>query len=245
MIALADFNPLKEIQMTQDFEHFDPEHMEEINFKDITPLPNQFVYKIECEKAEIEETKGDARNLFKMDALKSIDEIYEMIKPTQVERFLEETKNNFSFVMVEPKRSIPQRNMFSSVFEMKVGHGYRTFLRQTFTLRSDKNGIFTHTGGVYTALPDLPRANVSTYQVHGPDAVYFNHEYLRNFRTFLSGRELEILKLISMGYNTSKISEGLFISRHTVETHRKNMIRKLEVNNTPHLVAVSKDIGLI
>ena len=42
----------------------------------------------------------------------------------------------------------------------------------------------------------------------------------------LSDRELEILKLISQEQSNAKIAETLFISERTVETHRKNMLRK-------------------
>lgn len=42
----------------------------------------------------------------------------------------------------------------------------------------------------------------------------------------LTDRELEILKLISEEYSNSKIAATLFISERTVETHRKNMLRK-------------------
>lgn len=42
----------------------------------------------------------------------------------------------------------------------------------------------------------------------------------------LTDRELEILKLISEEYSNAQIAEMLFISERTVETHRKNMLRK-------------------
>lgn len=42
----------------------------------------------------------------------------------------------------------------------------------------------------------------------------------------LTDRELEILKLISKEYSNAQIAETLFISERTVETHRKNMLRK-------------------
>jgi len=46
----------------------------------------------------------------------------------------------------------------------------------------------------------------------------------------LTKREVEIVKLITDGLNSRQISEQLFLSRHTVEQHRKNINRKLEVN---------------
>ncbi len=42
----------------------------------------------------------------------------------------------------------------------------------------------------------------------------------------LTGRELEILKLIAQEYSNAQIAQTLFISERTVETHRKNMLRK-------------------
>jgi DNA-binding NarL/FixJ family response regulator len=52
----------------------------------------------------------------------------------------------------------------------------------------------------------------------------------------ISTRELEIIRLISEGYSTKEIAEMLFLSTHTVTTHRKNILTKLNVNNTAGLV---------
>lgn len=52
----------------------------------------------------------------------------------------------------------------------------------------------------------------------------------------LSRREIEILTLICKEFSNSEIAEKLFLSVSTVETHRKNLIAKLGVNNTVGLV---------
>ena len=52
----------------------------------------------------------------------------------------------------------------------------------------------------------------------------------------LSRRELEVLRLICKEYSNAEIAEKLFLSVSTVETHRKNLIAKLGVNNTVGLV---------
>lgn len=57
-----------------------------------------------------------------------------------------------------------------------------------------------------------------------------------NTNSAITDRELEILKLISLEYSGKEISEELFISTHTVESHRKNLIKKLNVKNTIGLV---------
>lgn len=58
----------------------------------------------------------------------------------------------------------------------------------------------------------------------------------RQIDEILSRRELEVLKLICKEYSNAEIAEKLFLSVSTVETHRKNLIAKLGVNNTVGLV---------
>lgn len=53
----------------------------------------------------------------------------------------------------------------------------------------------------------------------------------------LSKREIEILRLIADGLNSIQISNKLCVSSHTVNTHRKNMLRKTNSQNTAELLA--------
>lgn len=52
----------------------------------------------------------------------------------------------------------------------------------------------------------------------------------------LTKREKEILELISTGLTNPQIAKKLFLSTDTIKTHRKNMMRKLNLNNTAGLV---------
>ena len=52
----------------------------------------------------------------------------------------------------------------------------------------------------------------------------------------LSGREIEIITLIALEFSGKEISERLFISTNTVETHRKNIMKKLKAKNSISLV---------
>jgi len=47
----------------------------------------------------------------------------------------------------------------------------------------------------------------------------------------LSQREIDVLKLLVKGHNTKEISETLFISTHTVVSHRKNISQKLGIKS--------------
>lgn len=60
----------------------------------------------------------------------------------------------------------------------------------------------------------------------------------------LTKREKEILGYIADGYTNNKIAEKLFISPSTVDTHRKNLLTKLNVNNTAALIRLAVENGL-
>lgn len=52
----------------------------------------------------------------------------------------------------------------------------------------------------------------------------------------LSNKENEVLQLISKGMTTKEIAAKLFVSARTIETHRANILKKLEVKNTAALI---------
>jgi two-component system response regulator NreC len=67
----------------------------------------------------------------------------------------------------------------------------------------------------------------------------------RRINDILTKREIEILKLVCLEYSNARIAEQLFLSIGTVETHRKNLIAKLGVNNTVGLVKFAVKNGLV
>lgn len=56
-----------------------------------------------------------------------------------------------------------------------------------------------------------------------------------SFGKKLSNRELDVLKLLIKGHSNKQIADELFISVHTVITHRKNIIQKLGIKSTAGL----------
>ena len=61
----------------------------------------------------------------------------------------------------------------------------------------------------------------------------------------LTDREIDVLKLIMQEKNSREIAEILFISERTVETHRKNMIRKTNSQSTVGLIKYAYEQGLV
>ncbi len=63
--------------------------------------------------------------------------------------------------------------------------------------------------------------------------------------THLTDREIEIIRLIEKEYNNKHIAEELFISERTVETHRKNILRKTHTSSVIGLVKYAYEFKLI
>lgn len=61
----------------------------------------------------------------------------------------------------------------------------------------------------------------------------------------LTGREMEILKLVGEGYTSPEIADFLCISPKTVDKHRSNMMRKLDLHSAAALTAYALEKGLI
>ena len=63
--------------------------------------------------------------------------------------------------------------------------------------------------------------------------------------TTLSKREIEILQLLPEGLSSEEIGWQLFISTFTVQTHRRNLMRKLGVNNAQQAIRLAYSQGIV
>lgn len=78
--------------------------------------------------------------------------------------------------------------------------------------------------------------NISNKETFSPDG---------SFMSVLTPREIEVLQLIAKQYSTKDISEELHITINTVETHRKNLISKLNVKNVVGLAIYALKNNLV
>lgn len=104
-------------------------------------------------------------------------------------------------------------------------------------LRSDTKSC------IYLGLPSNPSNYLmhKTQQSLGADAISIT--LFQRFST-LTKREKEILGLITNGFTANQISEQLFLSRFTIETHRKNIYKKLETRKLSDLIRIANCFGL-
>lgn len=80
---------------------------------------------------------------------------------------------------------------------------------------------------------DLPFPQTST------EPVWQQDDFANNLK--LSPREIEIIKLIKVGHGNKQISAQLGLSTYTIETHRKNIYRKLNLKGVGELIQFASD----
>jgi DNA-binding CsgD family transcriptional regulator/PAS domain-containing protein len=137
-------------------------------------------------------------------------------------------------------------------FKMKRKNGESIWVKQIMTiLEVDENGgpllsVF-HISDITASKKD---ENINLYVEKMDETGLYqiihqkSHAVKTTFLSLLSDREEEILKLICHGYSSKEIADQLYISIHTVNTHRKNMLHKTKCKNSSELINFRNTKGL-
>lgn len=119
--------------------------------------------------------------------------------------------------------------LIREVFKMGV-YGYLT--KQSASSELSTAILAVYQGNEYTCQATQDKV-LSSFM---PKNTNSNSTPTQSYATQLTEREIDIIRLLAMEYTSKEISDELFISTHTVETHRKNLMKKLQVNTTIGLV---------
>ena len=85
-----------------------------------------------------------------------------------------------------------------------------------------------------------------SFYLDGPDKTIINFpdKELLKSKNDLTSREIDVLQLIIEGKSSKAIALQLFISKDTVDTHRRNMKKRLGAKSTAELVMYGIDHGI-
>ena len=152
--------------------------------------------------------------------------------------------------------SVEERPFYKATYQYRVkdsDDNYRLFLHQAVPLTLDSNGLLSKTlvcisdiskygdkGNRYVSFIDI--RGIKSYANIDVEADLMKKVHNEKV---LTKREIEILQLISEGYNSKQIAETLFISYDTVRTHRNNIISKNNFNSINQAVAYYIRNGLL
>lgn len=120
-------------------------------------------------------------------------------------------------------------------------NGVMSYIKKNCDLAEITDAVLeTHRGNKFFCGQILENIQSANLDINDLDFSAFSCESV-----VLTDRENEIIVLISEGYTNEQIAEMLFISKHTVNTHRKNILAKLGVKNTAGIVMFAVKTQLI
>ena len=134
-------------------------------------------------------------------------------------------------------------------FQRKNGE-YARILYQGILLEHDENGRFLRSLSVHSDITYLKQDGRPTLSFIGMEGNPSYHDVTANnifieSKEDLTRREKQVLKLLMEGKLSKEISAILKISKQTVDTHRKNMLHKKNLNNTGELIGKAIRYGWI
>lgn len=121
-------------------------------------------------------------------------------------------------------------------------------IEQHQVIERDENGRLWLSLGVMDISPDQNEFNGVKSQIinYKTGEIFSVQNFMREHEDNpLSLRETEVLKMVGEGLSSKEISTKLFISIHTVNTHRQRILEKLNTSNSLEAVKYASGLGLI
>lgn len=185
----------------------------------------------------------------------TFEKFMEIVHPDDINFFLkcEDRVADFLTNKVEPEK-VTRYKITYCLREKTKTQGYRLFLLQTVTLQTSEEGSLLKVFGLQTDITHITSQNnhkISFVGLMGEPSyleldVFKDDPYqIDTQHIHFTKRELEIVKLLGEGLITSEIAELLYISKETVNSHRKNTLLKTGFKNTTQVLAYCIRAGLI
>lgn len=210
-------------------------------------LINFFDLRLEYVHHTIEELLG-----VKAEGFSTLPDLFKVIHPDDVPQIQlkEEAAGVFYYKRVPNK--IP---LYKSTYTVRFSDNngkYKNFLVQNIALTITDSRIH-HVLSVFTDVSFmnlLPDNRISFIGINGEPSYYSLSTDPKTIlepqkELTLSDREKDIVRLLAEGLGSKQIADALHISTHTVDTHRRNLLKKTGTKNTLELAVVCLKQGLI
>jgi len=162
------------------------------------------------------------------------------------------------------RHGLARAKLFSLAMELFIAEKGTALLSANLKVRNSEGGYSNHLIQCYLFYSALPIKTVYLIQIHtdiesfkksknayhyyvGNDLSNFRYpdEELLNIGNPLSDREFEIVKLIATGLSSEQVAAQLFLSIHTINTHRGNILTKTGFNTISELIIDFQKRGLL
>lgn len=214
-----------------------------------------YYYILSFETMKMELVQGDIEQILGIPAEEySLEKFLDIMHPDDIVRMhkKERIAADFLFNKITHEELLKYKVIY--LFRLKDSFGsYKTILHQakTFVVSADgkiQNVIGIHTDVTYLNIPIDGRISFVSDSLPS----YYADENVGDFieiqsksNTQFTSREIEIIKLLAKGLTFKEIANQLFVSPHTIVTHKRNILSKSNSKNTAELVASCIREGVI
>lgn len=220
----------------------------------IMHVADYYYYIVDLVNVEIEMVSPSVLHVLGLKHEKefTVEYIFDNIHPDDKQRFIDFERHVTRFFNALPVDKILKYKV-SYDYRLRTGYGsYKWILMQTTTIQTDEIGSVLRVLGVQTDITAIKAGDkpmgLSFIGLEGEPS-FMNVSKGGGEDCFpkggFSSRELTVLKLLLNGKTSREISEELFISLHTVNSHRKNIFSKSGCKTLIELGARAKSAGWI
>jgi len=213
-----------------------------------TVIPNEFIYLEDLRSGKLVNKPLQSflgYNIQKLHINNVADKIHPEDKKTYIKLSKAYTKflASLSFSIELEPYSIP---LEINCRIMKKDGSYAQILRRITPMKVNKQNkveVFLITCSDISFLENSSQIKWKISDEYKSSFEKFIQLDIENKEVKFSNRELDVLKLLAKGYTSNQIAEELFVSINTINTHRKSLLKKANVNKTAHLVSFALKHG--
>lgn len=214
-----------------------------------------YYYILNFENIEMDYVSEGTREVLGLEPEEfSLQKAFEIIHPEDLARLYEKEAIATDFLL--NKIPVEERLMYKVMYMFRLQDTsgvYKKILHQAKALSLCDDGKIQYTLGIHTDVSCLnipfthdisfiSKERPSYYAIKTESSLDFKESYFKNQFTH---REKEIIQQMSMGKDFNQIALQLFVSPHTVNTHKKNILSKSGCKNTPELITKCIREGVI
>lgn len=164
-----------------------------------------------------------------------------IIYPEDISAYLLSLKKINQYLFEIP---LARRKNYQASFDFRIkridGSSLR-LLQQILTLEYDEKGNLMYSLDRYTDITHWEKDEETVLTITGPDIskiliFYPGRKYDSITEGMFTKTEIKVLRLLSEGLSSKEVADRINISFNTVNTHRRNMLRKAKMKNTTELI---------
>ena len=184
----------------------------------------------------------------------NLDKMFELVHPEDLKQMHRKEAAAVDFIL---KRIATEDILkYKVVYVLRLRHAdgsYKTILQQSKALSISEDGKVQHVLGIHTDVSylNMPVDHKISFVGDGRPSFYaistedkFEPERY-NYKEHFTPREIEILSKVAQGKTFGEIADILNISPYTINTHKRNILKKTDCRNTTELIARCVRDGII